>query len=53
MTETSLDSKEEKVFLNGSPYLVEFKPVFFDWTAAIIIAKKNYSLTFNIPISSH
>ena len=49
MTETSLDSKEEKVFLNGSPYLVEFKPVFFDWTAAIIIAKKNLRLALRYP----
>ncbi|MHA2193565.1 MAG: hypothetical protein ACXAAR_09065, partial [Candidatus Thorarchaeota archaeon] len=49
MTETSVDSKEEQVFLNGSPYLKEFKPVFFDWTAAIIIAKKNLKLALRYP----
>ncbi|MFW9846515.1 MAG: ABC transporter permease [Candidatus Thorarchaeota archaeon] len=49
MTETSLNSKEERVFLNGSEYLIEFKPVFFDWTAALIIAKKNLRLALRYP----
>ncbi|MHA2214045.1 MAG: ABC transporter permease [Candidatus Thorarchaeota archaeon] len=49
MTETSVDSSEEQVLINGSPYLIEFKPVFFDWTAAIIIAKKNLKLALRYP----
>jgi len=49
LTETSIDSKEDQVFLNGSSYLTEFKPVFFDWTAAIIIAKKNLRLAIRYP----
>jgi ABC-2 type transport system permease protein len=49
LTETSVDSSEEQVLINGSPYLIEFKPVFFDWTAAIIIAKKNLKLALRYP----
>ncbi|MFX0056441.1 MAG: ABC transporter permease [Promethearchaeota archaeon] len=49
MTETSLDSKEEKAFLNDSEYLVKFKPLLFDWKAAIIIAKKNLRLAIRYP----
>jgi ABC-2 type transport system permease protein len=49
LTETSADTKEGQVLLNGSEFLTEFKPVFFDWTAAIIIAKKNLRLALRYP----
>ncbi|MFW9803883.1 MAG: ABC transporter permease [Candidatus Thorarchaeota archaeon] len=49
MTETSLASKEARAFPNGSEYLVKFKPVLFDWKAAIIIAKKNLRLAIRYP----
>ena len=49
MTESAIDSRDAHAFLNGSEYLVEFKPVFFDWKAAIIIAKKNLRLALRYP----
>ncbi|MFW9890167.1 MAG: ABC transporter permease [Candidatus Thorarchaeota archaeon] len=49
MTETPLDSRNEHAFLNGSEYLAKFRPVFFDWRAAIIIAKKNLKLALRYP----
>ncbi|MFX0108384.1 MAG: ABC transporter permease [Candidatus Hodarchaeota archaeon] len=51
MTSTTVEPSEETEveFLNGSEFLTEFKPMYFDWKSAFIVAKKNLKLALRYP----